>query len=146
MKHLVTALLFVVVLVQAQAQTTYFNKKGVAIRGYDPVAYFSENKPVEGSQDFSYKWQGTEWRFKDKSNMELFKSNPEKYAPQFGGYCAYGVSENHKSPTEPEAFTIVGDKLYLNYNVEVRELWRKDKDGHIKKGETNWVQLKTSKD
>ncbi len=144
MKHLLTGLLIVVAFIQSIAQTSYFNTDGVAIRGYDPVAYFTESKPVEGSKSFTYKWQGTDWHFKNKENLDLFKANPEKYAPQFGGYCAYGVSEDHKSPTEPDAFTIVNNKLYLNYNKKVKEEWTKDRDERIKKGEVNWVSLKNT--
>ncbi|HMJ68576.1 MAG TPA: YHS domain-containing (seleno)protein [Cyclobacteriaceae bacterium] len=126
--------------------TSYFNTDGVAIRGYDPVAYFSESAPVQGSKEFSYTWKGTEWRFKNNANLEVFKSNPEKYAPQFGGWCAYGVSENHKSPTQPAAFTIVDDKLYLNYNAKVKELWSKDIKGHVGKAESNWIGLKNKEE
>lgn len=144
MKHIFTVFLLLAVLDQADAQAI-FSTKGVAIRGYDPVAYFTDNKPVEGSAQFGYSWQGVEWRFKDKINLELFKANPEKYAPQFGGFCAYGVSENHKSPTEPDAFTIVNDKLYLNYNLKVKEIWSRDRDERIRKGETNWAGLKSEK-
>jgi len=142
MKHLTIGLLLAISFIPSLAQTTYFNTNGVAIHGYDPVAYFTENKPVEGSKEFSYQWQGTEWHFKNKANADLFKSNPEKYAPQFGGYCAYGVSEDHKSSTEPDAFTVVNDKLYLNYNKKVKELWSQDRDGRIKKAEMNWPGLK----
>ena len=141
MKQLVTAALFIIV-VNATAQSTYFNTNGIAIRGYDPVAYFAESKPVEGSKQFSYKWEGTEWLFKNKENLDLFKANPGKYAPQFGGYCAYGVSEDHKSPTEPDAFTIVNDKLYLNYNTKIKEEWTKERDERIKRAEKNWPTLK----
>lgn len=141
MKHILTIALLAFT-IAATAQTQYFNVDGTAIRGYDPVAYFTDNKPVEGSKQFSYSWQGTEWRFKSQANRDAFVANPEKYAPQFGGYCAYGVSEDHKSPTEPEAFTIVDDKLYLNYNTKVRTLWQKDIPGRIKTAETNWTHLK----
>jgi YHS domain-containing protein len=126
----------------AFAQTQYFNTDGVAIHGYDPVSYFTENKPVEGSKQFAYSWMGTEWHFKNQANLDTFKSDPAKYAPQFGGYCAYGLSEDHKSPTESDAFTIVDGKLYLNYNTKVRTLWQKDIPGRIKKAEVNWVNLK----
>jgi YHS domain-containing protein len=146
MKHFYL-LLFILVSGYACAQSNQiFSTEGVAIRGYDPVAYFTDNKPVEGSKDFSWSWQGTTWQFKDKANLEAFKSNPEKYAPQFGGYCAYGVSENHKSPTQPDAFTIVDNKLYLNYNVKVKELWVKDIPGRVAKAETNWTDLKDKKE
>jgi hypothetical protein len=125
------------------AQTDYYiNKEGLAINGYDPVAYFMDERPVKGSGQFSFSWQQGEWRFKDQANLDAFKLNPEKYAPQFGGYCAYGVSEDHKSPTEPDTFTIVDGKLYLNYSMKVRQLWIKDRDNHIVKAEGNWVKLK----
>jgi YHS domain-containing protein len=142
MKHLLTIILFAFSLTWSTAQTTqYFNSDGVAIRGYDPVAYFTENKPVEGSKQFSYSWQGSQWHFNSQENLNLFKANPDKYAPQFGGYCAYGVSEDHKSPTEANAFTIVNDKLYLNYNLEVKQLWMKDVKARIEKAEVNWKAM-----
>ena len=141
MKRLLTLALLVFTLT-AFGQTQYFNLNGVGIRGYDPVAYFTDNAPVEGSKQFSYSWQGTEWHFKNQANLDLFIANPEKYAPQYGGFCAYGVSEDHKSPTEAAAFTIVDDKLYLNYNMKVRTEWRKDTAGRIKKAEENWTKLK----
>jgi len=146
MKHLFTITLFVISVGVFAQDTQYFNKKGVAINGYDPVAYFTDNAAVEGATQFSYEWQGTKWLFKSQKNLDSFKATPEKYAPQFGGYCAYGVSENHKSPTEGAAFTIVDDKLYLNYNMQVREMWRKDTQDLIAKGRSNWTVLKNKKD
>jgi YHS domain-containing protein len=142
MKQLFTFILFLLSVGFSEAQTVYFNTSGSAIRGYDPVAYFSDHKPVKGSKEFTLSWAGANWQFKSKENLEVFKANPEKYAPQYGGFCAYGVSEDHKSPTDPDAFTIVGDKLYLNYSVKVKELWSKDIKGHIEKAETNWPSLK----
>lgn len=130
----------------AQAQDPIFTTDGIAIRGYDPVAYFTESAPVKGNKDYTYSWNGAVWQFKNQENLSAFKANPEKYAPQFGGFCAYGVSENHKSPTEPDAFTIVNDKLYLNYNVKVKQLWLKDRDARIEKAISNWATLKTSKE
>ena len=143
MKPLFSLILFTFSVSCSVAQTTqYFNSGGVAIKGYDPVAYFSENAAVEGSKQFSYSWQNVEWHFKNQVNLDSFKANPEKFVPQFGGYCAYGASENHKSPTEPVAFTIIDQKLYLNYNLKVKELWLKDTKGRIEKAERNWVTLK----
>jgi YHS domain-containing protein len=142
-KTVFTLILFIFSVSCSLAQTTsYFNSEGAAIKGYDPVAYFSENAAIEGLKQFHYSWQGAEWYFKSQANLDAFKASPEKYAPQFGGYCAYGASENHKSPTEPGAFTIVNDKLYLNYNLKVKELWLKDTKGRIEKAEKNWVTLK----
>ncbi len=147
MRALFSIIVFVASAGCSIAQTTqYFNSNGVAIRGYDPVAYFTESKPVEGSKEFKYSWQGVEWHFKSQANLDMFKADPEKYAPQFGGYCAYGVSEDHKSPTEPAAFTVLDDKLYLNYNTQVKQLWMKDTKGRIEKAETNWATLKDKKE
>ena len=143
MKFLSSLLVVMLLANGLKAQTTtYYNDKGIAVKGYDVVAYFNDHMPAEGSNKFSYQWQGVDWHFKNQSNLDAFKANPEKYAPQFGGYCAYGVSENHKSPTDPAAFTIVNDKLYLNYNLKVKELWIKDTTERIQKGETNWKILK----
>jgi YHS domain-containing protein len=143
MKPALALVFFFFIAARGVAQIDYYaDNHGLAINGYDPVAYFNEEKPVSGSDRFSYSWQQVEWHFKDQANLDAFKSNPEKYAPQFGGYCAYGTSENHKSPTEPAAFTMVEGKLYLNYNQKVKQLWLKDMKGHIVKAEKNWVTLK----
>ncbi|MBL7850217.1 MAG: YHS domain protein [Cyclobacteriaceae bacterium] len=145
MKYLIPAVLWLALASHAQSQPI-FSLNGVAIRGYDPVAYFTENQPVEGRPEFSFLWQGAEWRFKDQANRDLFRENPEKYAPQFGGFCAYGVSENHKSPTDPYAFTVIDEKLYLNYSPKVKQLWSKDREMHIQRAETNWPILLNRKD
>jgi len=119
-----------------------FTTKGYAVNGYDVVAYFKDGKPVEGKKTFLYQWNDAFWLFSTKQNLDSFSHNPEKYAPQFGGYCAYGVSEGHKAPTEPDAWTIVDGKLYLNYNKDVQQLWKKDIPGRIKKAEENWSKVK----
>jgi YHS domain-containing protein len=90
-----------------------YSTSGVAVNGYDVVSYFTELKPVRGSKEHSFKWKDTEWMFSSSKNLELFKSDPEKYAPQFGGYCAFGTAEGHTAPTKPDAWTVVDDKLYL---------------------------------
>jgi len=113
-----------------------------AIRGYDPVAYFKQAKPVKGEKKFSYSWRNANWYFANQQNLDLFKSNPEKFAPQYGGYCAYGTAAGHKAPTEPQTWTILDDKLYLNYNDEVKSMWDKDKPGYIKKANQNWPSIK----
>jgi len=144
-------LLFMLLTATAFAQQTTDRRSDVfapdhqAIRGYDPVAYFSGNKPVKGNPNFTYQWQDVTWSFASQANLDAFKANPAKYAPQYGGYCAYGLSEGHKSPTDPDAFTIVDDKLYLNYNPKVKSLWTKDRDDRIKKADTNWPALKDTK-
>lgn len=124
--------------VYGQKPEVYATSSGIAVNGYDVVSYFTELQPVKGSDEYSFKWKGADWRFSSDKNLELFKANPEKYAPQFGGYCAYGVAEDHTAPTKPDAWTIVDDKLYLNYNTDVRKLWREKTDKYIKEGNKNW--------
>ena len=119
----------------------YFNTNGNAIKGFDAVAYFLQNKAIKGSDSFSCDWSGSKWLFASKANLDSFKLSPEKYAPQYGGYCAYGCSENHLAPTDPNAFTIVGNKLYLNYNLKVKEIWVKDSTGKIKAADGYWLAL-----
>lgn len=112
---------------------------GLAIKGYDPVAYFTMDKPVKGNDDFEYKWKGVQWRFSTENHKKLFIENPEKYAPRYGGYCAYGVAVNALFDIKPEAWSIVDGKLYLNKNLDVRDTWRKDIPGNIKKADMNWL-------
>ncbi|MGM4985836.1 MULTISPECIES: YHS domain-containing (seleno)protein [Rhizobium] len=115
---------------------------GVAINGYDAVAYFTDHKPVKGSDKFTTNYKGTTFYFASAAHRDAFAGNPEHYAPQFGGYCAYGTAEGHKAPTEPQAFTVVDDKLYLNYNDHVMQTWRTDIGGYIKKANANWDTVK----
>jgi YHS domain-containing protein len=121
--------------------TTYSNTKGIAIKGYDPVAYMELNKAVEGNTNYTLEWSGSKWQFISQTNLEKFKLSPQTYAPQYGGYCAYGCSENHKAPTDPNAFTIVSGKLYLNYNLETRQEWLKDTANRIKTANAFWPNL-----
>jgi YHS domain-containing protein len=130
---------FVSVLAQ---KAEVFSKDGYAIRGYDAVSYFTESKPVKGLPQFSLDWNGATWLFASSEHRELFKSNPSKYAPQYGGYCAYGLSRGYKAPTEANAFSIVNGKLYLNYNLDVRTEWNKDQKNYIEKADKNWPEVK----
>lgn len=119
----------------------YFNTDGTAIRGYDPVAYFLQNKAIAGNDSYTTNWSGSTWKFISQANLDSFKVAPEKYAPQYGGYCAYGCSENHKAPTDPNAFTIIDNKLFLNYSLKVKEIWLKDTSGRIKSANAYWEEL-----
>jgi len=116
-------------------------RERAAIRGYDPVAYFTDNEPIKGSKEFTVENEGATWMFSSAKNRDLFKANPDKYKPQFGGYCAYAVSRNTTASIKPEYFTIHDDKLYLNYSKPVYKRWMKDKEGFIKKAEANWPNL-----
>jgi YHS domain-containing protein len=142
MKSLLTMLLTVFLTVSAFSQTTqYNNQNGVAIKGYDPVAYFTQNKAVAGMDAYTFDWSGSQWKFSSQSNLDSFKKSPEKYAPQYGGYCAYGCSENYKAPIDPEAFTIINNKLYLNYSMKVKTWWLKDTTTRIKAADAFWPAL-----
>lgn len=119
--------------------TTYFGN--LAVQGYDTVAYFTENRPVEGKKSFEYEWMGANWRFSSAENLNLFKENPEQYAPAYGGYCAFAVSQDTTASIEPEQFTIHEGKLYLNYNKAVNTKWLADRDAFIVDADRNWPEL-----
>ena len=114
---------------------------GTAIDGTDPVAYFTEGRPVEGKKSISYDWNGATWRFSSEDNKALFVADPEKYAPQYGGYCAWAVSQGYTASTNPEAWKIVEGKLYLNYNKSVQSKWEGDVPGNIKAADANWPKV-----
>jgi YHS domain-containing protein len=117
------------------------SKSGLAIRGTDTVAYFTESKPVAGSEEFEYEWQGATWRFSSEENKNLFVENPEKYAPQYGGYCAQGLSEGNVVSTDPNSWKIVDGKLYLNYSPDVQKQWLEDVPGHISQADAKWPDI-----
>ena len=108
-----------------------YEPSGIAIRGYDTVAYFTEGRPMEGSDEFTTDWQGATWKFASQEHLDLFKADPQKYAPQYGGYCAYGVAQESLVKIEPDQWTIYDDKLYLNYNAKLNNEWKKDIPGYI---------------
>ncbi|MBY0574754.1 MAG: YHS domain-containing protein [Undibacterium sp.] len=119
-----------------------FSTKEGAIRGYDPVAYFSKHKAVKGSEKFTTQWQGANWHFSSQANLDAFKSDPEKYAPQYGGYCAYGVSQGYTPEIDPQAFHVREGKLYLNLSKVVLKKWRQDIPTYITDANKNWPELK----
>jgi YHS domain-containing protein len=111
---------------------------GVAIHGYDPVAYFEDGAPREGSGDFELEWRGATWRFASAEHRERFRADPESFAPQYGGYCAYAVAKGGTANGAPRLWSIVGGKLYLNLNPDVQKLWDADRAGYIAKADANW--------
>jgi YHS domain-containing protein len=119
-----------------------YTTDGVAINGYDPVAYFTEQAPVRGNAELTASYKGATFHFSSQQNRDAFIRSPERYAPQYGGYCAYGLARGYKATTQPQAFTIVDDKLYLNYSDEVMATWRRDTAGYIEKGDANWAGVK----
>jgi len=117
----------------------------LAIRGYDTVAYFKIGKALKGDPSFTFQWHGMTWYFSIKENRDLFAMSPEKYAPQYDGYCAWAMTEARKAETDPEVWKIVDGKLYLNCSREAYEKWIKDIPGHIREADRNWLKLKSSK-
>lgn len=128
--------------VVAGAQELNVNHSGVAISGYDPVAYFTTASAVKGSPEITATEAGATYRFSTKANRDAFVANPARYLPVYGGYCAYGVAHGHKVNVDPEAFRVVEDKLYLNYNKDVQKKWLADIPGNIKLADSNWVGLR----
>lgn len=112
-----------------------------ALRGHDPVAYHVEGKPVKGVAEFSHDWNGATWRFASAANRDAFAADPERYAPAYGGYCAFGTSRGYKVSTQPEAFAIVDGRLYLNYSTAVQATWNQDRPGYIEKADEVWQTL-----
>jgi YHS domain-containing protein len=119
----------------------FSSRTDTAINGYDTVAYITLNKPVKGLDNLAYEWMGAKWRFSTQAHLDLFKANPEKYAPQYGGYCAYGVSKGQLVKVQPEQFTVRDGKLYLNYDAEVQATWKKDIPGYIKLADDRFSAL-----
>jgi YHS domain-containing protein len=110
----------------------------VAVQGYDPVAYFTEGAPTKGSSQFSTSYRGAEYRFATEENLQRFLKAPEKYAPQYGGYCAWAISQGYTAKGDARHWKIVDGKLYLNFNRKIQERWETDIDGFITAADDNW--------
>jgi len=136
------ALLFSGLTAPLRGETPVFYTDGdSAINGYDTVAYFTVGEPVEGRADIAVMWKGVIWRFSSRAHREAFEANPRAYAPQYGGYCAYGVSRGHRHITAPEAWYIDHGKLYLIHTRHVRTLWKRDMVGNIARADANWPSV-----
>jgi YHS domain-containing protein len=128
--------------VRGQSATRAINNtNGVAVQGYDMVAYFTQNAAVKGSPGFSYEWKGVRWQFASAQNRDAFAKEPARYAPAFGGYCAYGVSRGYAVDIDPEAFAIESGTLYLNYSKSVQRTWNTDRAGYIDKARQQWPKV-----
>ncbi len=143
MKKITFLLFFAGLITISNAQTSeIYAPNGKAIKGYDAVAFFTDGKPVAGADSLSFMYKNADWLFATRAHLEAFKMNPEKYAPQYGGYCAYGTSQGHKAPTETNTWSIVSDKLYFNYNQQVKNIWVKDQPNLINKADQQWPAIK----
>ncbi len=118
---------------------------GLAIKGFDAVAYFTTQTAIAGHPNYEHVWNGAKWIFSSAENRDTFMQNPEKYAPQFGGYCSYAVARGYTADGDPNAWKIVDGKLYLNYNRQVKEMWEKEQEKFIREGEKNWIEFLTKK-
>jgi YHS domain-containing protein len=116
-------------------------EENLAIKGYDTVAYFTAGKALKGTEDFTFSWHGMTWFFQSRENRDLFAASPEKYAPQYDGWCAWAMTEARKAVTDPEVWNIVDGKLYLNCSPAAYEKWGRDIPGHIKKADEVWRRM-----
>lgn len=141
---LIVLLVGIAVAIGACNRSTGFAKvsagsDGLAIKGFDTVAYFAAGSAAKGDPKYAFVWNGAKWLFENADNLERFRQDPEAYAPQFGGYCSYAVSKGYTADGDPEAWKMVDGKLYLNYSPEVKSLWEKDETANISKGAANWA-------
>lgn len=119
----------------------FASRTDTAINGYDTVAYFTAGKPVKGLDSLSLDWMGAKWKFSSQQNLDLFRASPMKYAPQYGGYCAYGVAQDNLVKVDPDQFTVRNGKLYLNYDADVQAKWKMDPDGYIRAADAKFQAL-----
>jgi YHS domain-containing protein len=133
-----STLIFLALSVQANESMVFSTDEG-AIQGFDPVAYFKQDAAVKGRDDITHVWKGATWHFSSQANRDLFRSDPEAYAPAFGGYCAYSMTKGTLTPTQPQAFTIRNGVLYLNLSQAVRQAWLEDVSGNVSDALDNWL-------
>ena len=140
----ITAISVVATLAHA-GEVVNIDKSGLALQGYDPVGYFTDGKPVKGSPEFTAAYKGATYQFASVEHRDTFKQAPEKYAPQFGGFCGYAASINKLAPIEVEYFQVLHDRLILQHNKKAWDLWHQDVEGNLKKADTNWPALSQQK-
>lgn len=126
----------------ARAGTAVYTADSMAIEGYDPVAYFIDGRPVEGKAEYSHEWMGATWRFASAAHRDTFAADPERYAPQYGGFCAWAVSQGYTAEIDPAAWHIEGGRLYLNYSKSVQARWAQDIPGNIAKADGHWPAIR----
>ena len=119
----------------------FYAENSIALKGFDVVAYFQQEQAIPGNPNFNYQWGNVNWQFSTAENRDLFVQNPEKYVPQYGGFCAWAVSQGYTAPIDPNAWKIVDGKLYLNANPRIQKRWAKDIPGNITKADKNWPGL-----
>jgi YHS domain-containing protein len=118
----------------------FFEADGAALHGYDPVSYFDAGMPTSGKPQYVYTYKGSNFRFASAENRNKFIADPEKYAPQYGGFCALGTANGYKVSTQPDAFKVVDGKLYLNHDRKVLDIWKQDIPGNVTRADANWPE------
>lgn len=139
--YVIIKMLFLTATLGCAQKSPVFSTEEGAIHGYDPVAYFEEGKPVKGLSDIIFEWNGATWHFSTAEHKMAFMENPEKYAPQYGGYCAYAVAKGSIAKTAPDAWKVVNGKLYLNYDQGIKKKWEADQEEYIAKANANWPKV-----
>jgi len=124
------------------AQARIYSESGVAVRGTDVVAYATEGRPLRGSAAHQLEWRGAKWRFASAAHRNRFAADPDRFAPAYGGFCAWAVSRGYTASTDPQAWRIVEGRLYLNYSLEIRRRWSQDIPGNIALADANWPRLR----
>lgn len=127
--------------IAAAAEALNVDEHGLALQGYDPVGYFTDNKPVKGDSRFTASYKGGTYQFASAAHKKTFENNPAKYAPQFGGFCGYAASINKLAPIEVEYFQVLHGRLILQHNEKAWKLWHEDVEGNLKKADANWPRL-----
>jgi YHS domain-containing protein len=141
----VTAVLVGYVTLARASEVINVDKNGLALQGYDPVAYFTDSKPVKGSPDFTATYKGATYQFVSAEHREMFNQAPAKYEPQFGGFCGFAASMNKLAPILPETFQVLHDRLILLHNKKSWDMWSNDPEGNLKKADANWPTLSQQK-
>lgn len=144
MRTALIAMILVIGAPSAQAKDPIYTGtfSSTALGGYDAVAYFEEGKPVEGSKSHQTEWMGANWRFSNAQRLARFEADPAAFAPAYGGYCAWAVANGYTASSDPHAWKIVDDRLYLNYSKSVLSKWERDIPGFIRKADQNWPELR----
>lgn len=141
------ALILLVSLPVFAGEPVFTGEEGnVAVGGYDVVAYFTRNEPAKGSPEYSVEWRGAEWHFANAEHRDRFRKNPERYAPAYGGYCAFGAAKGKALASSPDYWTIEDGRLFLNLNEDVHGKWNADRENHIKTADSNWPNLEWEDD
>jgi YHS domain-containing protein len=137
----VVALQLLLLLSASAKQLSNLDNAGLALQGYDPVAFFTDHMPVKGNQQFQSSYNGAKYYFASAAHKAAFDKEPAKYEPQFGGYCAYGASRGKAAPIKIEAWQIVNGRLLMQYDLDVKDMFNSDPQGNLKKADENWPGL-----